>query len=71
MIIKGVASYGDPTQSSSSEWASFASTMAASVVASTILNDPAVFKEWPHYNKGESHLSETKLVVLGYRARME
>ena len=63
MIVKGVASYGDRTRTSSSAWASFASTMAASVVASTILKDPAVFKEWPDYNEGESNLSETKLTV--------
>ena len=54
VIVKGVASYFDQSQSASSEWMSFASAMAASVVAK-MLNDPAVFREWPHYNKGESH----------------
>ena len=33
---------------------SFASVMAASVVAK-MLNDPAVFQEWRHYNQGKSH----------------
>ncbi|XP_015770165.1 PREDICTED: uncharacterized protein LOC107348620 isoform X2 [Acropora digitifera] len=33
---------------------SFASTIAASVVAK-MLNDPTVFREWPHYNQGVEH----------------
>ena len=52
--MKGVASYFHQSQSATSEWMSFASTMAASVVAK-ILNDPAVFSEWPRYNQGKSH----------------
>ena len=52
--MKGVASYFHQSQSATSEWMSFASTMAASVVAK-ILNDPAVFREWLHYNQGKSH----------------
>ena len=54
VIVKGVASYFHQSQSATSEWMSFASTMAASVVAK-ILNDPAVFREWPHCNQGKSH----------------
>ena len=54
VIVKGVASYFHQSQSATSEWMSFASTMAASVVAK-ILNDPAVFRKWPHYNQGKSH----------------
>ncbi|XP_015774188.1 PREDICTED: uncharacterized protein LOC107352365 isoform X1 [Acropora digitifera] len=42
VIVKGVASYFDQSQSATSKWMSFASTMAASVVAK-MLNDPAVF----------------------------
>ena len=53
VIVKGVASFGDPTQPSSGDWMAFASTMAASVVAN-ILNDPRVFQGWPHY----SHLGK-------------
>ena len=54
VIVKGVASYSHQSQSATSEWMSFASSMAASVVAK-ILNDPAVFREWLHYNQGKSH----------------
>ena len=54
MIVKGVASYFHQSQSATAEWMSFASAMAASVVAK-MLKDPAVFQEWPHYNQGKSH----------------
>ncbi|XP_015749997.1 PREDICTED: uncharacterized protein LOC107329850 [Acropora digitifera] len=50
VIVKGVASYFDQSQSATSEWMSFASAMAASVVAK-MLKDPAVFQEWRHYNQ--------------------
>ncbi|XP_015750102.1 PREDICTED: uncharacterized protein LOC107329963 [Acropora digitifera] len=50
VIVKGVASYFHQSQSATSEWMSFASAMAASVVA-RILNDPVVFREWPHCNQ--------------------
>ncbi|XP_067056250.1 death domain-containing ATP nucleosidase-like isoform X3 [Acropora muricata] len=50
VIVKGVASYLQQSQPATSEWMSFASTMAASVVAK-MLNDPTVFLEWPHYNQ--------------------
>ncbi|XP_068673041.1 NLR family CARD domain-containing protein 3-like isoform X3 [Montipora foliosa] len=51
VVVKGVASFVNQTQLSRSEWMSFASTMAASVVAK-MLNDPVVFQEWPHCNQG-------------------
>ena len=54
VIVKGVASYFHQSQSATSEWMSFASAMAASVVAK-MLKDPAVFQEWPHYNQGKFH----------------
>ena len=54
VIVKGVASYFHQSQSATSEWMSFASAMAASVVAK-MLNDPAVFREWHHCNQGKSH----------------
>ncbi|XP_068679880.1 NLR family CARD domain-containing protein 3-like [Montipora foliosa] len=47
VVVKGVARFVNQTQLSRSEWMSFASTMAASVVAK-MLNDPVVFQEWPH-----------------------
>ncbi|XP_068686174.1 NLR family CARD domain-containing protein 4-like [Montipora foliosa] len=50
VVVKGVASYVNQTQLLRSEWMSFASTMAASVVAN-MLNDPVVFQEWPHCNQ--------------------
>ncbi|XP_068671892.1 NLR family CARD domain-containing protein 3-like isoform X1 [Montipora foliosa] len=54
VVVKGVASFVNQTQLSRSEWMSFASTMAASVVAK-MLNDPVVFQEWPHCNQGTSN----------------
>ncbi|XP_044184738.1 uncharacterized protein LOC122964874 [Acropora millepora] len=51
VVVKGVARFVNETQLSRSEWMSFASTMAASVVAK-MLNDPVVFQEWPHCNQG-------------------
>ncbi|XP_044179805.1 uncharacterized protein LOC114960800 [Acropora millepora] len=54
VIVKGVASYFHQSQSTTSEWTSFASTMAASVSAK-MLSDPTIFREWPHYNQGKSH----------------
>ena len=53
-IVKGVASYGDLSQSSTKDWASFASTMAASLVAS-VLKDDVVFREWQHAGQGKSY----------------
>ncbi|XP_068733932.1 uncharacterized protein [Montipora capricornis] len=51
VLVKGVASFVNQTQlSRGCEWMSFASTMAASVVAN-MLNDPVVFQEWPHCNQ--------------------
>ncbi|XP_068760721.1 NLR family CARD domain-containing protein 3-like isoform X2 [Montipora capricornis] len=55
VVVKGVASFVNQTQPSSSEWMSFASTMAASIVAKMI-SDPAVFKEWPHCNQGARNM---------------
>ena len=54
VMVKGVASYFHQSQSATSEWVSFSSAMAASLVAK-MLNDPVVFQEWPHYNQGKSH----------------
>ncbi|XP_015758931.1 PREDICTED: uncharacterized protein LOC107338212 isoform X2 [Acropora digitifera] len=56
MIVKGVASYFNQGQSATSEWMSFASTMAASVVAK-MLNDPTVFQKWAHYSQGVEQAS--------------
>ncbi|XP_074628499.1 uncharacterized protein LOC141886257 isoform X4 [Acropora palmata] len=50
-VVKGVASHFHERKSVTDEWMSFASTMAASVVAK-MLNDPNVFREWPHFIQG-------------------
>ena len=52
--VEVVASYFHQSQCATSEWMSFASTMAASMVAK-MLKDPTVFREWPHYNQGRPH----------------
>ena len=62
MIIKGIAGYGDLSQSSSHDWASFASTMAASVAAN-ILSDPVIFQAWPHYNPGKFYDHKLACIV--------
>ena len=54
VIVKGVSSYFDQSQSASDEWMSFASAMAASVVAK-MLKAPAVFEEWRHCNQGKCY----------------
>ena len=54
MVVKGVARFVNEIQLSRSKWMSFASTMAASVVAK-MLNDPVVFQEWPHCKEGKLH----------------
>ncbi|XP_015772920.1 PREDICTED: uncharacterized protein LOC107351139 isoform X3 [Acropora digitifera] len=54
VIVKGVASYFHQRQSATSEWMSFASSMAASVVAKMLI-DPTVFRKWRHYSQGKSH----------------
>ena len=48
LIVKGIADYADRSQFSSESWSSFASVMAASLVAH-ILSEPFVFHSWPHY----------------------
>ena len=48
VIVKGISHFSDDSNTSDESWKSFASVMAASVV-SNMLNDPVVFKEWPHY----------------------
>ncbi|XP_068670281.1 NLR family CARD domain-containing protein 3-like isoform X3 [Montipora foliosa] len=67
VIVKSVASFVNQTQPSRSEWMSFASTMAASVVAKMI-SDPAVFKDWPHCNQGASNV-EVELANAQKRKR--
>ncbi|XP_015770155.1 PREDICTED: uncharacterized protein LOC107348611 [Acropora digitifera] len=68
VIVKGVASYFHQSQSATSEWMSFSSAMAASVVA-RMLNDPVVFREWPHYNQETSTVQHQAVAAnyLGYQ----
>ena len=47
VVVKGIKGYADGSQSSSDEWGTFASVMAASVVAN-ILSDAVIFEDWPH-----------------------
>ena len=53
VIVKGAASHFHERTSVTRERMSFASTMAASVVAK-MLSDPTVFLEWPHLIQGKS-----------------
>ena len=47
LIVKGIADYADGSQLASESWYSFASVMAASLVAH-MLSEPHVFRSWPH-----------------------
>ena len=53
VIVKGISHFSNDGNAPNGSWKSFASIMAASLV-SNMLNDPVVFKEWPHY-EGMSH----------------
>ena len=56
VIVKGVAGYGNVSQSSGDDWMSFGSIMAASLVAN-ILRDADIFQDWSHYDPGKSEHS--------------
>ena len=53
VIVKGISHFSNDSNTPDESWKSFASITAASLV-SNMLNDPVVFKEWPHY-EGISH----------------
>ncbi|XP_074628449.1 uncharacterized protein LOC141886248 isoform X8 [Acropora palmata] len=69
VIVKGVTSYFNQTKSSTSGWMAFASTMAASIVAS-MLKDPVVFQKWSHYSQGYRKFSEARLTKMEERVLM-
>jgi len=48
--VKGFTSYFHQSQSATSEWMSFASSMAASVM-DKMLKDAKVIRKWPHCNQ--------------------
>ena len=48
VIVKAISHFSDDSGTPDESWKSFASIMAASLV-SNMLNDPVIFKEWPHY----------------------
>ena len=54
VIVKGISHFDDDSDTPDESWKSFASIMAASLV-SNMLNDPVVFKEWPHYEGMSYH----------------
>ena len=54
VIVKGISHFYDDSDTPDESWKLYASIMAASLV-SNMLNDPVVFKEWPHY-EGMSYL---------------
>ena len=47
VIVKGISGYADGTESKES-WQAFGSATAASL-AFHVLQDSAVFQDWPHY----------------------
>ena len=68
VIVKGISHFSNDSNTPDESWKSFASIMAASLV-SNMLNDPVVFKEWPHY-EGISHpCSDILLIVTNFLFR--
>ena len=49
VIVKGVSHFINDPDQPDELWKSFACTMAASLVFN-MLNDPVVFKDWPHFD---------------------
>ena len=49
VIVKGVSQFTNDLDPPNNLWKSFACTMAASLVFN-MLNDPLVFKNWPHFD---------------------
>ena len=49
VIVKGVSQFANDLDPPNNLWKSFACTMAASLVFN-MLNDPLVFKNWPHFD---------------------
>ena len=58
MIVKGISHFHDDINTPDESWKSFASIMAASFV-SHVLNNPFLFKEWPHYEGNVSSHSRS------------
>ena len=68
VIVKGISHFSNDGNTPDESWKKFASIMAASLV-SNMLNDPVVFKEWPHY-EGISHpCSDILLIVTNFLFR--
>ena len=67
VIVKGISHFSNDGNVPNESWKSFASIMAASLV-SNMLNDPVVFKEWPHY-EGISSLFSVCLLIVNFLLR--
>ena len=67
VIVKGISHFFNDGNAPNESWKSFASIMAASLV-SNMLNDPVVFKEWPHY-EGISPLFSVCLLIVNFLPR--
>ena len=67
VIVKGISHFPNDGNAPNDSWKSFASIMAASLV-SNMLNDPVVFKEWPHY-EGISPLFAVCLLIVNFLLR--
>ncbi|CAH3119605.1 unnamed protein product [Porites lobata] len=70
LIVKGIADYADGSQLTSESWSSCASVMAASLVAH-MLNEPCVFRSWPHYQGPQPQELITETSVAPFIERMK
>ena len=67
VVVKGIKDYEGDNRSDN--WGTFASVMAASVVAN-ILNDPAVFQEWPNFRGGKTSTFKPSNRMLGAKRKV-
>ena len=61
LVVKGISSYANGSESTNVKWSEFASANAASLVAK-ILNDDVVFKRWPHYQGNDDNVIKGRFV---------
>ena len=54
LVVKGISSHANGSESTNVKWSEFASANAASLVAK-ILNDDVVFKRWPHHQGNDDN----------------
>ena len=72
VIVSGVSHFTNDLDPPNNLWKSFACTMAASLV-SNMLNDPLVFKDWPHFDSkfSSAWLTALRCIISVYQQGCE